>query len=175
MSERRRFNVVHMKAIGQQAGDTGMNARRNKFDPVFCTWVVDWAKEGQLMVQWARNLCVTIQTLYDWANAYPEFEEAMQMAFTEAGAHWTALGISNMKNPTGEGTKKFDTRLYLAFMQSSFPELMGPSAKAHQDNFKRRNDAPPKEERDEAARALDPATMDAKIEELLARRKHMET
>lgn len=103
-----------MMRIGQPPGE---RSRASKYDPAFCDRIIEMAGKGLLPEQWAAELNIAMSTLYLWANVYPEFEEAVLIAYPKAAAIWLDNGMSNIKNPD------FRTSIWVEVMRKRFPAL----------------------------------------------------
>lgn len=104
-------------SIGQKAGEPG---RGSKYDPANCERVIFWASDGEFIEQWAARLDVSIGTVYAWTNRYPEFAEAVRIAYAKSADFWMRVGVSNLANTN------FKHTVYLEIMRKRFPALWAP-------------------------------------------------
>ena len=112
---------------GQRTGTT-------KYDPEFCQVIRDLAQQGEFLETWACHIGVSIRTLYNWANTYPEFEEAMEIAFHLSASYWTKKAA---KLESGPGN--MPPSMMLEILRRRFPSLWGQNARASLDHFMTRN------------------------------------
>lgn len=61
--------------------------RPTDYKPEYCERVIEYGKEGLLPVSMASRLCVTKDTLHQWAKVHKEFSDA----FNEARIHCEAF------------------------------------------------------------------------------------
>lgn len=67
--------------------------RPSKYQPEFCTRiVVECGKVGMSMNEAASHLGVHKSSLYEWADLYPDFSDAMKKAQAESLAWWEGKG-----------------------------------------------------------------------------------
>ncbi len=165
---RKRANIM---LIGQRPDEPG---RALKYDPEFCWTVRLLAQGGKFPEEWCADLGITMSTLYAWANRYPEFEEAVLIAWHLLNAYWTDYARKNLLN------KDLRTAVLLEILRKRFPETWGKSARNTQDTFEARPRAQPEDLTSGTPRAMDDAarkTMDereleARIAALEQRRRH---
>ena len=74
--------------------------RPSLYRPEYCDKLIDWAKQGLGYESFASVPGVSIQTLYDWEKAHPEFLEAKKKAQAHLMAWWERAGIKG-EIPTG--------------------------------------------------------------------------
>lgn len=155
---RKRANIMQICA---QPGDQ----RALKYDPAFCWAVRDMAQKGMMPEEWCAEIGVTMSTLYNWANTYPEFEEAVVIAWHVLNAYWTRTLRRVIENPILYD--KIKANVLLEFVRKRFPETWGKNARNTQETFENRDRGT-----DEGGPSplSDPNTLrDASIEELEAR------
>lgn len=145
----------------------------NKYDPEYCWTVRKMGQEGQFPEEWCAEIGVTMWTLYNWANTYPEFEQAMHEAWYCLRAYWAkqariaAQGGSGVVSPT----------VMLEILRKRFPDTWGLNPKATHDHFIARNDvdleqgAAPAGAIDKPPEAHTDDELQRKIAEMEARRK----
>ena len=64
-----------------------MAGRPTDYREEYCERVIEYGKEGLLPVSMASRLCVTKETLHQWARVHPTFSDA----FNEARIHCEAF------------------------------------------------------------------------------------
>lgn len=145
----------------------------NKYDPEHCWTVRELAQEGMFPEEWVAHIGVTLSTLYNWANAHPEFEQAMHEAYWLLRAYWTK---QTRLIKTGFGEMPAST-LSLT-LQRRFPDMWGKNSVDMHKHFEDRNksddDGALEDTSPEALRSVPQDQIDARIKELEARRKHEE-
>lgn len=53
--------------------------RPTKFDPEFCERLIETMSSGASLAEFAADLRVTRSTIYQWAEDYPEFSDAIKL------------------------------------------------------------------------------------------------
>lgn len=157
MSEsRKRANIM---LIGPQPGEQ----RALKYDPEFCWTVRLMGQEGKFPEEWCARLGITMSTLYQWSNIYPDFDQAVREAWHLLNAYWTAKARDVVEKPLLYSDLK--ATIFLEILRKRFPETWGKNARNTQETFENRNTDP---EGDGTASPLtDPNRLrDAKIDEL---------
>ena len=94
--------------------------RPSTYSPELCEIVVELGKQGKSLVQIASTLDVVKQTLANWADAHPEFLDAMTQAKIHSQAWWENAGQDNMLLAPGQGT--FNASVWSRSMAARFPE-----------------------------------------------------
>jgi hypothetical protein len=170
---RKRANIM---LIGQQPGEEG---RALKYRPEFCDAVRLMANEGMFPEEWCAQIGVTMSTLFNWANTYPDFERAVSEAWHILNAHWTKKAREIVSRPALWSDLK--ATVFLEILRKRFPETWGKNARNTQETFENRRT----EMDEEAGRSSSPlfdqdsirraATEDIerRIAELEARREAM--
>lgn len=133
MAEKRFGNLVVI-----QQGQIGGDHPANKYKPEFCDVVRLLGQAGQFPEEWVCALGVTLRTLYNWANAHPEFEQALHEAHWLCRAFWAQKARDSIQ---GIGMAPSTLSLIL---QRRFPDMWGKSAKSMHTHFEERNLAPEK-------------------------------
>lgn len=54
--------------------------RPTKYDPSYCDEVIEFCSQGYSLSAFAGKIRVTRQSITDWRNAHPDFDEACQIA-----------------------------------------------------------------------------------------------
>lgn len=91
-------------------------ARPTEYDPAYCEQVIEWGKKGKSKTWIAANLDCTRQTLENWANANPEFLDALTRAMVYSQLWWEDAGQVGM---TGY---KFNASVWSRSMAARFPD-----------------------------------------------------
>ena len=94
--------------------------RPTDYRPEFCESIVDLGREGKSVAQMASEFDVSKQTLFNWADAHPDFLDAMTRAKTHAQAWWESQGQTNMLLAPGAGT--FNGSVWSRSMAARFPD-----------------------------------------------------
>ena len=104
---------------------------RQKYDETMGQRVMEMAQEGKFPEEWCAEIGILPSTLYNWANRYPEFEEAVENAWVLLHA-WAAKTFrENLQNPN------FRQTMFLKKMERRLPNTFGDKAKLTEDNFLR--------------------------------------
>lgn len=161
--------------IGQKPGEEG---RALKYDPEFCWTVRLMAQEGKFQEEWCAELGITMSTLFQWANVYPDFDQAVREAWHLLNAYWTAKARAVVENPVLYSDLK--ATVFLEILRKRFPETWGKNARNTQETFENRDRGvvedgarSPLADR-EAIRAADLDKLEDRIKQLEARRKAAE-
>lgn len=88
--------------------------------------------EGQFQEQWCAKIKISMSTMYNWANRYPEFDEARQLAWTYLTAYWTNQAI------LAAGGAPAEVKLLIHILQKRFPNTWGSHPRNTQANFSSR-------------------------------------
>ena len=142
----------------------------NKYDPEYCWTVRELGQEGKFPEEWVSHLGVTLKTLYNWANSYPEFEQAMHEAHWLCRAYWARRARENVQ---GVGMAPSILALIL---QRRFGDMWGQNAANLQQHFEDRNrvdDLGPAGIDPERIKSASEADLEEAIRALQERRKIM--
>lgn len=146
----------------------------NKYDPSYCQVIRDLAQQGKFPETWCAEIGVTYQTFYNWANTYPEFEEAMHIAWYLLRSHWAEKAA--MAATIGSGSAL--PTVLLEILRKRFPEVWGNNPQVTHEHFARRNEPPapeaggaPLDGGAEDYDAMSDEELDARIELLQKRRE----
>jgi hypothetical protein len=88
--------------------------RPPKYRPQFCDEIIDLGKQGKSMAQMASYFDVSRGTIDVWAEAYPEFLEALKRAQAHAQDYWEQLGRDMLT------ADKFHSAVWTKIMQARF-------------------------------------------------------
>lgn len=75
--------------------------RPTKYEPRFCDEVMADMAEGYSLTAFAGKIGVSRGTLNEWAEAHPEFSEAVSRAKAARLRKWEALGLGVAANGSG--------------------------------------------------------------------------
>lgn len=128
MAEKRFANLVVI--VPGQFGDSHP---ANKYKPEFCQVVRVLGQSGQFPEEWVCSLGVTLRTLYNWADAHEEFDQALHEAHWLCRAYWARKARESMQ---GVGMAPSTLSLIL---QRRFPDMWGKNAKNMHAHFEDRN------------------------------------
>lgn len=143
----------------------------NKYDPEYCWTVRQLAQEGMFPEEWCAHLGVTYATVYNWANRYPEFEQACMEAWYLLRAYWTKKARTSVQ---GVG---MSPSVLIKVLESRFPDTYGKTNPRNtQETFENRPGRPLSEvDGDGAVRAMTPEEIKmADTDDLRARIKVLE-
>lgn len=88
--------------------------RPTKYQPEFCDKIIELAKTGAGMVEWALACDADRTTLYDWAAAHEDFSTALSRAKMEEQRWWEQAGRGGMY------LDKFNALVWKVSMQARF-------------------------------------------------------
>lgn len=152
---------------GQRVGEP---SRRKKYDPKYCDAIKMMALNGEFPEIWLATIGIHQRTFYDWANAYPEFEESVAEAWVILESYWTKQISENLTNPD------LRTTLLLKVLTSRFPTIWGNTPRGTFEAFRDRGIAAVKAGvAGDAGPPKDRAAMLERIAELTERLKARET
>ena len=75
--------------------------RPSAYDPAYCDQIVEFMSEGYSVTAFAGRIRVARQTIYNWAEAHPEFLDALNVGQAVAALWWEDRLRANAQ--TGEG------------------------------------------------------------------------
>jgi len=73
--------------------------RPSDYDPSYCDVVVKLGKDGKSKAQMCSHLDISRQTIDNWAEAHPEFLEALTRAMAHCQAWWEDEAQKNLTIP----------------------------------------------------------------------------
>lgn len=73
--------------------------RPSTYDPSYCDVVIELGRLGKSKAQMASHFEVSRQTIDNWADAHPEFLEALNRAMAHCQAWWEDQAQSGMFTP----------------------------------------------------------------------------
>lgn len=82
---------------------TQTRGRPSKYDPAYCERIIEHMKEGASVLSFAAELGVSRATINVWAEAHPDFLEALNAGKAACGAWWEARGREVAQNGGGNG------------------------------------------------------------------------
>lgn len=100
-----------------------------KYRPEFCKLVTYLARQGHFPEEWCAQIEVSLSTMYNWANRYPAFDEACQLAWTYLTAYWTRQTLQAARGGPA------DAKLLIHILQKRFPDTWGHTARNTQASF----------------------------------------
>ena len=89
-------------------------ARPSKYDPAYCETVVELGKAGKSLAQMCAHFDISWQTIDNWAEAHPEFLEALSRAKVHAQSWWEDQGVLGMT------ADKFNAAVWKKSMEARF-------------------------------------------------------
>jgi hypothetical protein len=90
------------------------------YDPKYCDLVIELGRQGKSKAQMAATIGTTRQTMWSWAQQYPEFLDAMNHAEELCQQWWENLGQAYLVN-TKDGPT-LNTGLWSRSMAARFPK-----------------------------------------------------
>lgn len=90
--------------------------RPSSYDPAYCERVIELGNQGASVAEMAHEIGVVKQTLYDWAEAHPEFLDAFTRARLASQVWWEREGKANLK------TSGYQSAMWSRSMAARFPE-----------------------------------------------------
>lgn len=93
--------------------------RPSLYDPAYCDQVMEWGAQGKSKAWMCANLGIARQTLENWAEAHPEFLDAITRAMLMSQAWWEDQGQSYMLMGHQSGT--FNASVWSRSMAARFP------------------------------------------------------
>lgn len=93
-----------------------MAGRPSKYEPSCCETVIELGKAGKSVAQMCAHFDISRQTIDNWAEAHPEFLEALSRAKMHAQSWWEEQGVSGMT------ADKFNAAVWKKSMEARFRE-----------------------------------------------------
>lgn len=92
--------------------------RPTDYDPAYCDDIIKLGESGASVAEMAYELGVVKQTLFNWADAHPEFMDAFTRAKLAAQVWWERKGRAGMEKPASE----FQGNVWSRSMAARFPD-----------------------------------------------------
>lgn len=77
--------------------------RPTKYDPSYCTSVVEHMADGASLTSFAAEVDVARSTINEWMDAHPEFSEAVKRGKAKCAAWWERQGRTIAQKGGGPG------------------------------------------------------------------------
>lgn len=90
--------------------------RPTKYRPEYCQKLVDHMSQGYSYESFPAVVKVSLQTIYDWEKANPDYLEAKKRAFVESRLFWERIGIEGAVG----GLEKFNATAWIFTMKNRF-------------------------------------------------------
>lgn len=90
--------------------------RPTKYDPEFCTTVIDLGSQGKSKAYMAGKLGISRETLNEWSKNIPDFSDAMTQAMLLSQIWWEDKGQSNLTESI------FQASMWSRSMAARFPD-----------------------------------------------------
>jgi len=68
--------------------------RPSKYDPSYCQEVIEWMGEGYSFESFAGKVGVCRDTVFEWANVFPDFSDAKNRGSAACQVFWEKMGIN---------------------------------------------------------------------------------
>jgi len=101
--------------------------RPTKYDPSYCQIAIELGRQGKSRESIAANLNVSWNTLNLWADAHPEFMEALNNAKTLEQDYWEDLGLRYIVE--APGGSKLNSAVWGRSMAARFPQKWRDNSK----------------------------------------------
>lgn len=100
------------------------------YKPEYCEMLLESCRQGKSFVQFASQIGVHVDSIYEWGNQHEDFAYALKKGKTLAEAYMEELGMQNMMAPPGSWSQS----VYIFFMKARFgwrdtPEQKGEQSK----------------------------------------------
>lgn len=98
--------------------------RPSEFKQEYCDQLINHMASGLSFEAFAGVLSVSKQTLYNWAEANPEFMDAKKTGLEKCRLFWEKLGVDHIINRSISGAEStsLNTGVYVFNMKNRFPE-----------------------------------------------------
>jgi hypothetical protein len=93
--------------------------RPSEFKQEYCDQLINHMASGLSFEAFAGFLSVSKQTLYNWADANPEFLDAKRIGTEKCRLYWEKLGVEHIVN---SDKTSLNTGVYVFNMKNRFPE-----------------------------------------------------
>lgn len=97
--------------------------RPTEYKSEYYDGVINAGAEGKSLTEFAASVDVWRQRLYEWADQFPEFADALKISRAKCRAFWEARGRENMAN------KEFNSSVWIFSMKSRFGASDQPNEK----------------------------------------------
>ncbi|WP_123792786.1 hypothetical protein [Pacificibacter maritimus] len=124
-----------------------------KYRSEFCKLVTELARQGHFPEEWCAQIEVSLSTMYNWANRYPAFDDACQLAWTYLTAYWTRQALQAACGGPA------DAKLLIHILQKRFPDTWGHKACNTQASFPMGTKGQKQEPAKPSANSLDEMTI----------------
>jgi hypothetical protein len=101
--------------------------RPSKYDPKYCSEIVDLGKEGFSRWQICSRLDIGINNMKAWESAHEEFRAALEESRLHALSYWEDLARDHIKEVPGG--VKLNTGLWSRSMAARFPDQYRENSK----------------------------------------------
>lgn len=160
MRSNKRFMAIVPGDGGERRGPA------DKYKPEYCWDVREMGQKGMLPEEWVSHIGVTLKTLYNWADAYPEFEQAMHEAHWLCRAFWAQQARQSIQ---GVG---MPPSVIILMLERRFGDMWGKNSINMHKHFDTRNEIPdPEDITPKELRDMNRDELRDRIRELEARRK----
>jgi len=79
-----------------------------KYQPKFCQEIIEFMSQGFSAEAFAGYVCVSSDTIYEWAKVHPEFSEAKRIGIEQCRIYWENIGRKHIINKTDKTKRGFD-------------------------------------------------------------------
>jgi hypothetical protein len=108
--------TVRAVSTSAKTSRKGVGGRPSVYRAEFCTRVIELGKQGKTLAQFALDLDVSRECLYEWARTKPEFSDALMRAKDYSQAWWEDLGQRGVLMG-----KEFNAAAYAKCTSARFP------------------------------------------------------
>jgi hypothetical protein len=108
--------------IGQKPGE---DSRNSKYDPEYCEKIKIMAQDGMFPEEWACEIGVTLWTFKNWAQKYPDFNEALVQSRLLLTSWWTKKLRDTMSMPSNPTVYGLLARRFTSLYGTTPVDLMG--------------------------------------------------
>ncbi len=116
--------------------------RPSKYDPKFPDMLITHMREGNSFETFGALAHVSKQTLYDWLDAHPEFDEAYSIGQVLSEHWWWRKGMDHLV--TYDKDVKFNAAVWIFTMKCRFKFRDGSENERNKDDD---NKKPPSDEK----------------------------
>lgn len=92
--------------------------RPTKYKKEYCEDIIEFMSKGGSLTQFAADIDVCRETVYEWGRVHSDFSDAIKKAKTKCEAYWEKIGHEGMY--LGGKDSPFQASMYIFKMKARF-------------------------------------------------------
>lgn len=99
-----------------------VRGRPTLYKPEYCQSLIDFMAQGFSFKLFAGEIDVNEDTLFEWANRYPDFSDSKKKAFIKCQKFWEQKALDHLVNFSSKenGSESLNTALWIFNMKNRF-------------------------------------------------------